>query len=346
MFNLFRRLRKAPDMPAVLLLSGLPPEQNALLLSSAPPGFQTRWLSSRAPVEEKLQAVADADFLLLWGSAVEESVVRAAPRLRLIQILDAGYEHVDLDLCATLGVPVANNGGANSWSVAELTVALMLAVLRRLVEADRSVRAGRWRGDIKGHELYELAGKTVGIIGLGHIGKKVAQRLHAFETDLTYFDPVPDEDLEAALGMRRLQLDDLLREADIVTLHVPLSPATRGLLGRRELALMQPDAVLINTCRGDVLDEEALVETLSQGRLRGAGLDVLTQEPCGPDHPLAALPIVVLPPHFGGASYDSLLRRARFVWSNVQAVWNGGEAQSVIRTDEPGLSQGPVRGIR
>ncbi len=337
---------KAPDTAAVLLLSGLSPEQNAILLSSAPPGFQTRWLSSRAPIEEKLRAVADADFVLLWGSAVEESVVRAAPRLRLIQILDAGYEHVDLDLCAALGVPVANNGGANSWSVAELTVALMLAVLRRLVEADRSVRAGRWRGDIKSHELYELAGKTVGIVGLGHIGKKVAQRLHAFETDLTYFDPVPDRDLEAALEMRRLPLDDLLRAADIVTLHVPLTPATRGLLGRREIALMRPEAVLINTCRGDVLDEAALVEALCQGRLRGAGLDVFTQEPCGADHPLAAFPNVVLTPHMAGATHESVLRRARFVWSNVQAVWEGRQPQSVVQTGEPGLSQELVPGGR
>lgn len=209
----------------------------------------------------------------------------------------------------------------------------MLAVLRRLVEADRCVRAGRWRGDIKGHELYELAGKTVGIVGLGRIGKLVARRLDAFETDLVYCDQVSDRDLEDALSLHRLSLDELLQRADVVTLHVPLAPETRHLIGQREIGLMRPEAILINTCRGDVVDEEALVAALREGRLRGAGLDVLTKEPCGADHPLVALPNVVLTPHLGGHSYESLLRRARFVWSNVQAVWDGKPAQAVIRVN-------------
>lgn len=321
-------------MPRAVLFSSLPPEQNALLLEGAPPGFEARWVPTRAPVQEKAAAVREADFLLLWGGEVEEPVLRAATRLRLIQLLNAGYERMNLTLAAELGIPVADNGGANSTSVAELTIALILACLRRLVEADGYVRQGRWRGAIRGDDLFELAGKTVGIIGLGRIGKKVARRLHAFETDLLYCDPEPGLELEGELAMRRLPLDDLLHRSDIVTIHVPLSPATRQLIGRRELGLMKPSAVLINTCRGSVVDEEALVEALRQGRLRGAGLDVLAQEPCAAGHPLLALPNVVLTPHLGGNSYESLLRRARFVWANVQAVWEGQPARSVIRVNQ------------
>ena len=175
---------------------------------------------------------------------------------------------------SSINIPVSNNGGSNSYAVAEATIGLILSLMRRLPEGDAFVRAGEWRGDIQGYDTFELAGKTVGIVGLGNIGKKVARRLHAFETKIIYADIVRDAELERELGLQFLPLQGLLPMVDILTLHVPDLRSTRGLIGANEIKAMKPTAILINTCRGSVLDEDALVRALREKSLRGAGLDV------------------------------------------------------------------------
>lgn len=202
-------------MPKVAFFTSLPEDLVRLILAEAPPGFGSVWLPRSASDSEKIAEAQDADFLMLYPGIISEDVLRACGRLRHIQLLSAGFDSMDLALTDSLGIPVSNNGGANSWAVAEATVALILAVLRRLVEADAHMRAGRWRGDILGYDTYELAGKTVGIVGLGNIGKKVARRLCPFETSLLYADDVPDPALEQEVGIRRLPLDVLLQASDM-----------------------------------------------------------------------------------------------------------------------------------
>ncbi|HEX8959561.1 MAG TPA: 2-hydroxyacid dehydrogenase, partial [Solirubrobacterales bacterium] len=252
-------------------------------------------------------------------------VWQAASQWRLIQLLSAGYDNFEIDRARELRVPVATNGGANAIAVAEHAILLMLAVLRRLVELDREERAGSWRQTQRGEVRYhELCGRRVGLVGMGMIGRQVARRLRGFDVDLSYYDVrrlTPDAEL--AIGATYLPLDDLLSTVDVLSLHLPLLPETRGIIGARELALLRPDAVIVNTARGELVDEEALVSSLIAGRLGGAGLDVLAQEPPPRDHPLFALSQVVLTPHAAGPTWESWPRRFANGFANVQRVARG-----------------------
>jgi phosphoglycerate dehydrogenase-like enzyme len=246
-----------------------------------------------------------------------EDDFRAAPRLKLVQLMSAGYEHIDLDLAARYGVPVAHFGGSNASVVAEHCVMLILALYRQLFSLDAAVRDGSWRkGD---PSLYELGGKRVGLIGLGYIGRELAVRLRAFGCRVVYF---ARHRVEQDLA-EWLPLDDLLRTSDVVSLHVPIAPSTRGLLGARELGLMKTGSVLINTSRGGVVDESALLDALSAGRLAGAGLDVFEHEPPDPASPLLRLPNVIHTPHVAGSSVEVWPRVVDICFANIQRVRRG-----------------------
>ena len=198
-------------------------------------------------------------------------------------------------------MPVANNGGANAISVAEHALMLMLAVSRKVIWQHANVSGGRWRGNGPAPRMYELYNKTLGIVGLGTIGKKVARLAQAFGMRVQYYDIVRlSEDAEDALGVRFRLLRELLRSSDVVSLHVPLNASTRAMIGAGELALMKPSGVIVNTSRGPVVDEPALTRALSGGKLFGAGLDVFDREPPPADNPLLKLDNVVLTAHFAG----------------------------------------------
>ena len=321
-------------MPNVRLISSLPQDQVDIVFSYAPPGFECASMSSRASEEEKVAFVRDADFLILFGVRPSEALLRSSPKLRHVQLLSAGYEGVDLAVTDSLGIPVSNNGGANSYAVAEAAIGLILSLMRRLPEGDAFIRANEWRGNILGYDTFELAGKTAGIVGLGNIGKKVAKRLHAFEMKLLYADPVRDETLEHELDMQHLPLEELLPRVDVLTLHVPLLRSTQDLIGAPELALMKDSAILINTCRGTVVDEPALVDALRAKRLRGAGLDVFAREPLQAESPLLELPNVQLYAHNAGTTYDTFFRRAEFAFRNIQGIWEGKEPLAVVHQEE------------
>ena len=212
-------------------------------------------------------------------SPLPDAIYDPRGRVRLIQLLSAGYDKVDLDRCRAAGQLVATNGGANAVAVAEHTVLLILSVLRRLPVIDRDTRAGRWTAaKTPEWEPHELEGRTVGLVGLGQIGRQVARRLLPFDVQLQYHDVVqaPSEVTES-LQIRYVSWSELLQTSDIVSLHVPLMESTRGLIGAAELAQMKPDAILINTARGGVIDEEALVAALQRGHLGGAGLDAFDE---------------------------------------------------------------------
>ncbi|GIX48853.1 MAG: hypothetical protein KatS3mg131_3064 [Candidatus Tectimicrobiota bacterium] len=227
---------------------------------------------------------------------------------------------------------MCTNGGANAVAVAEHAIMLMLAVYRKLIAYHANVAAGRWhQGLPRAADVFELAGKRVGLIGLGQIGEQVARRLRAFEARVLYYDPVRRATAEERrLGVEYLPLEALLESADIVSLHVPLNAATRGLIDARALARMKPKAVLINTSRGAVVEEEALVAALQQGRLLGAGLDTLAQEPPDPGHPLLKLPNVVLTPHSAGPTVESFDKRFRNGYANIERVAAGLPPRWVI----------------
>ncbi len=201
---------------------------------------------------------------------------------------------------------------------------LMLAVSRRVIWQHGNVSAGRWRGNGPAPRMYELFDKTLGIVGLGTIGKKVARLARAFGMRVSYYDIVRlSEDAEDLLGVRFRLLRELLTGSDIVSLHVPLNSSTRGMIGADELALMKPEAILINTCRGAVVDEAALHRALGTGKLFGAGLDVFDPEPPSPDNPLLALDNVLLTSHFAGPTWDNHVARFRNAFDNVQRVHRG-----------------------
>ena len=313
----------------VMMSSPLSAEEVALEM--VPAGCEL--VLAKAGTPEFLSALGGADCLVGFGEpSVDDAAYRAAPNLKLYQLLSAGYDRCDIEAARRAGVPICNNGGANSTAVAEHALMLMLAVSRRLVWQHASVAAGRWRGnDLAGTKLFELRGKTLGIVGLGAIGKKVARLAAAVGMAVLYYDLQRlSEDAEDALGVRFRLLNEVLRASDIVSLHVPLTPASRRMIGAAEIALMKPTAYLINTCRGPVVDEAALAAALSDGTIAGAGLDVFDQEPPAADNPLFRLPNVVLTPHFAGPTWDNQQARFRNAFDNCQRVARGEKPLWVI----------------
>ncbi|HVY17936.1 MAG TPA: 2-hydroxyacid dehydrogenase [Rhodopila sp.] len=278
-------------------------------------------------------ALADAVCLVGFGDGtMDDAFYKSAPKLKLIQLLSAGYDRCDIEAARRAGVPICNNGGANSTAVAEHAILLMLAVSRRLVWQHANVSGGRWRGNnVDDVKLYEMKGKTLGIVGLGAIGKKTARLAQAFGMTVQYYDVVRlSEERADDLRVKFSLLDELLRTSDIVTLHVPLLAETRHMIGTPQLKLMKPSAYLINTCRGPVVDEAALIEALSNGTIAAAGLDVFDQEPPPPNNPLFALPNVTLTAHMAGPTYDTQFSRFRNAYDNCQRVMRGDKPLWVI----------------
>jgi phosphoglycerate dehydrogenase-like enzyme len=321
-------------MHTVLFINGQSKVIADIFFEKTPEGFAGSWKPFQLSHEEKAGLVRGVEFLVLHPAEISGSLLREARSLRLVQLLTAGYDKVDLAAAAELGIPVATNGGANAWGVAEQTIALLLALYRRLIQCDRSVREGKWRKAISGFDTFEVAEKTVGLIGVGNVGRKVAKRFKAFETRILYHDIVPALDIEKDLGARRVSLDPLLRESDILSLHVPLVGSTRNLIGERELSLMKPTAVLLNTSRGEIVDEAALCAALKEKRIAGAGLDVYHQEPISQENPLLKLENVILTPHTAGHTYEGWFRRSRFAWENIQRVASGQTPLSLARPEE------------
>jgi phosphoglycerate dehydrogenase-like enzyme len=279
------------------------------------------------------QAMPEAEYFMGFArGGMGPDFYRAAPRLKLIQLISAGYDRVDIEAARKAGVPVANNGGSNSTAVAEHTLLLILSILKKLVWQHNNVVHGKWRvGDFSTQRFLELSGKTLGIVGLGTIGKKVARRARPFEMSVLYYDIVRLlEHEEDALGVRFALLPELLATSDVVSLHVPLTPATRNLIGARELAMMKKTAFLINTCRGPVVDEDALYEALTSGRIAGAALDVLVEEPPAANHPLFALDNVIITPHTAGPTWENWPKAFRNAFDNIQRVAAGRPPMWVI----------------
>ena len=277
-------------------------------------------------------ALPRAEFMICYPNVkLGDTFHKAAPKVRLVQLLSAGYDAVDIEAARRARVPVSNNGGANAISVAEHAMMLMLTVARRVVWQHQSVSGGRWRGNGPPPMMYEVYDKTLGIIGLGNIGKKVARRAQAFGMKVEYYDIKRlTEDEEDQLGVKFRLLKELLRRSDFVSLHVPLNASTKHLIGAAELALLKSSAILVNTSRGPVIDEVAMTKALEAKSFFGAGLDVFDEEPPPANNPLFKLDNVVLTAHFAGPTNDNHVARFRNAFDNVERMVRGDQPFWVV----------------
>jgi phosphoglycerate dehydrogenase-like enzyme len=266
----------------------------------------------------------------------DRAVFAAAPDLQVIARVGVGIDSIDMEAATDAGVVVTTTPGANKQTCADHAVAMILAAIRRIVENDASVRAGDW-DRAGGLTPWDLHGKTVGIVGLGDIGRAVAERLRGFGTTLVATDPALSEDGD---GYVLMELDELLGRADVVSLHVPLYDSTRAMIGSRELSLMEPTSILVNTSRGALVDEAALLDALEQGRLRAAALDVFRDEPPRAER-LVGLPNVVLSPHIAGLSDESIRVMTRQATRNVLDVLAGKVTEAVLNPEV--LTRGRAR---
>jgi D-3-phosphoglycerate dehydrogenase len=247
-------------------------------------------------------------------------VIAACPNLRFISIWGTGTDNVDLAACRARHVAIASTPGVNAHAVAEHTLALMLAVTRAIPAMDAAVRAGRWPRRL----LTQLEGRTLGLVGLGPIGTRVADLARPFGVRLLVATWGPDDGRAAAIGARHVPLDTLLRESDIVSLHLRLTDETTGIVGAAELALMRPSAYLVNTARAGLVDRTALIDALRSGRIAGAALDVFHHEPLPADDPLVSLPSVILTPHDAGMTAEVVEHGLLRAVENVARFLSGG----------------------
>lgn len=318
-------------MPKIVFSPPMPSAIMDLARSMVPAGFEFALVEPDAP--NFLEALQDAEYFMGFPRGqMGPEFYRAAPQLKLIQLISAGYDRVDVEAARQARVPVANNGGANSVAVAEHAMMLILAVYKKLAWHHNNVVNSQWRiGNFDEARTYELAGKTLGIVGLGTIGKKVARRAKAFDMHVQYYDTVRlSEDQEDALGVHFVLFPELLRSSDVVSLHVPLNEVTRNMMSTREFATMKDSAILVNTCRGPVVDEKALHTALTTRQIAGAGLDVMTQEPPAANHPLFSLDNILITPHTAGPTWENWTKAFRNAFDNVQRVASGTQPMWVI----------------
>ena len=274
--------------------------------------------------EEFLVALPDYDALIVRSQVqVDAAAIAAGTRLKVIGRAGVGVDNIDLAAATAAGIAVVNAPTANTLAAAEHTMALILSLARHVAAADASLRRGEWRrADFIG---TELSGKTLGIIGLGRVGLAVADRGRAFEMTLLGSDPITSAEVAAAHAVRQVDLDDLLRQSDVLTLHVPLAAATRGMLDAAQLATMKPTALLINVARGGIVDEAALADALASGRMGGAAIDVFEHEPIR-DSPLLGAPNTVLTPHLGASTAEAQSKASMQVVEGVLALLAGQPA--------------------
>jgi D-3-phosphoglycerate dehydrogenase len=254
--------------------------------------------------------------------SITAEALQAADRLQVISRYGVGVDNVDLEYTRKQNIIVTNTPGSNSVSVAELALGLMLALIRQIPQAVQATRAGDWPR-ING---LSLEGKTVGIVGFGSIGKQLARRLTGFNCQILAYDPFPDLPFAAELGIKICSLDELLNQSDIISLHLPLSPSTQSLVDEDFINRMKPGAMLINTARGDIIDEAALYNALNRGQLAGAALDVFCQQPPDPSNPLLALSNVLVTPHMGAHTDGA---------TNAMGWMSLRDCLAVLRGEEP-----------
>lgn len=307
----------------VAVIDDFHPNSMQTIKNGLPSDWRIEIANAHDPADVK-RVLGQADVLFIMGKGMSAAMLEQAPRLKFIQKLGAGVDNIDAQACQARGIVLAKLQGGNAVPVAEHTLLMTLATLRRLPQLDRETRRGEWVRERARTVSRQLSEKTVGIVGFGAIGKAYAQLLTGFGAKVIYYDLVqaPDE-VCARLNATFVELDTLLATADIISLHVPLTELTRHMIAARELGLMQKHAVLINCARGGVVDEAALTEALEQQTIHGAGIDVFHNEPTHASNPLFALDNCVVTPHTAGGTVDNFENVVRKAVENVKRLDQG-----------------------
>ena len=318
-------------MTKVALVHSVSPEIYDEIALYSPEGLTTISIDLKKSLDTNNALVKDAEFIMLCGNVIPDEIIKATDKLRLIQLLSAGWDFLNIPLVQELNIPVANNGGANSWAVADHTLMLILSSYHRLIEVDKATRSGKWGYPLDGTNVFELANKKVGLLGLGNIGRQVAKRLLPFDAHIQYYDlmRLSSKD-EHALSINYVGLETLFSTSDIISIHIPLVDSTYQLVDKKLIDLMKPSSIIVNTSRGSIINESYLIDTLRNRRISGAALDVFEQEPIEKDNPLLLMENVIITPHSAGNNWDAWSRRAKFGYSNIQNVINGGEPLSLV----------------
>lgn len=305
-----------------------------------PAGWKFDFIAG-ADEDEIIAACRGADFLLVPPAhhPITARVLENIPSVRLVQSTGVGFDKIDIAAAARLGIPVANSSGQNATAVAEFTIGLLIALQRRLVISDRETKGGNFeliRGNLLSEGLKEVRDTRLGLVGCGAIGREVARLAGMMGAQVSYFKRhrLPEE-VEAELGISFQPFNELLATNEVVSIHVPLNEQTRGMIGRRELALLPPGALLINTARGEIVDQEALAEALESGHLGGAAIDTIYPEPPPRDHPLLKLSgeardRLLLTPHLAGVTVGAFSRLLRAALANLKRVAGGEPPQNVV----------------
>ena len=284
-----------------------------------------------ATLSDLMKIIEDVDGLLTRGNIpVTRELMEKSPRLKVVGVHGIGCDHIDMDAARELGKRVCHTPDALTVTVAEMTLSMILAAVRNLVAADKAVRSGEWNrkyGDLIG---VELAGSTVGIVGLGRIGAATAKLVRAFDANVVYWSRRRKPALEESLGIEYRELDDLLKESDLISLHLTLAPETSRIIDARSFTLMKPGVRIVNTSRGGVMDTEALIEALNSGKVACAALDVFDEEPLNPDSPLNSMDNVILAPHLGASNLQGMQRMSSQVAEGVYKVLQGEEPDHPI----------------
>lgn len=322
------------------------PKTRPIFEAITPPGFEL--LFADKPSAETDKWLETTDILFVTAPVlVNEEMILCAPKLRLIQKWGIGVDMIDLDAAERHGVHVAITAGANAATVSEHAIMLILSVLRRLPLADRSMREGRWITTEIRPQARKLLDKTVGIIGFGNIGRAVANRLQGFGTRILYYDKMgPFKDVEDEFGVIYATFEELLADSDIVTLHLPGGGSNKRLIDRTAIAKMKAGAVLINTARGDLVDDDALADALSSGHLSGAGIDVYDPEPLPAGSRLVGFDNIVLTPHSAGSVMDNVEPMAAHAFRNMLCFLEGKEiskADLLVKPARPRTADTPDR---
>lgn len=314
-------------MEIIALTGQYDPEIKAMFSKMIPPGFELKEISAASQYDE----LQDANYIILRILSLNEEVINSLPNLKLIQRWGVGYDKVDIAAAGKNKIPVAITPGMNASSVSEMAVLLMLAVYRKLICLHNNVLAGKWQQEGIGSASYTIDGKTVGLIGLGNIGKQVARKVMAFGAAVQYYDVFrlsPEE--EEKLNLRYVELEELLKTSDIISVHVPLTDKTKHLICKDTIELMKPTAIIVNTARGPIINEDDLEEALRNQRILGAGLDCLEKEPADENNPLFKLENIVVTPHMGGSTRDINVNMAKRCIENIVKISKG---QALPKTD-------------
>lgn len=300
--------------------------------------FETEIWSDYAPPPKStiIEKAKNCDALAsLLSDKIDAEVFNVAPKLKIVSQLAVGFDNIDIPEATKRGIYVTNTPEVLTDTTADFAWALLMALARRVVEADTYVRGGQWKvawhpAMFTGRDIYNA---TIGIVGAGRIGYAVAKRAKGFNMKILFYDVIPRPEMEKELGAKKVDLDTLLKEADFVTVHVPLMRETHHLINADRLKLMKKTAYLINNARGPVIDEKALYDALKQGKIAGAGLDVFEQEPTPADNPLLKLDNVVVAPHISSASLETRAKMSEMVADNLVAFFQGKQPQNLVNAD-------------